>query len=54
VSNKTELYRQNADECQTSARQSRNPADKVRWLSLAEQWLHMAQAAEAPTSERTG
>jgi hypothetical protein len=39
-------YRKNADDCSTLAARSVRPADKERWLKIAEQWLQMAQEAD--------
>jgi hypothetical protein len=46
VVSRAETYRENADECRQQAERSINPADKERWLKIAEYWLKMAQEAD--------
>jgi hypothetical protein len=40
-------FRQHAAECQRMADATNNPADKVRWLSLAQSWLNMLTKTKA-------
>lgn len=42
-----EEFRRHAAECQRMADATRNPADKVRWLSLAQSWLNMLKKTRA-------
>ncbi len=39
--NKFDEFRANATECQRMAEATQNPADKRRWLQMAESWQRM-------------
>ncbi|HZR62868.1 MAG TPA: hypothetical protein VFA80_18135 [Xanthobacteraceae bacterium] len=41
-----EKFRQNAAECQRQAEKSGIPQEKQQWLTIAEHWLKLADAAE--------
>jgi len=39
---RAEEYRKRADECRKIAANSQVPADRERWLMIAEEWMRMA------------
>jgi hypothetical protein len=41
VASRAEAFREHAEECRRQAEWSRVPADKARWLMIAEKWLKM-------------
>jgi hypothetical protein len=43
---RAEAFREHADECRRQAEWSCSPADKERWLKIAEKWLKIAQETE--------
>jgi hypothetical protein len=43
---KAKAVREHADECRRQAEWSLVPADKARWLRIAEKWLKIAQEIE--------
>jgi len=47
-------FRKNAEECRHFAAKAIKPATKVGWLTLAENWLKLAQIAETPSTNRRG
>jgi len=47
-------FRKNADECRQFAAKAIKPAIKAGWLTLAENWLKLAQIAEAPPTNQRG
>jgi len=46
VVSKAKAFREHADECRRQAEWSLVPADKARWLRIAEKWLKIAQEIE--------
>jgi hypothetical protein len=46
VVSKAEAFREHADECRRQAEWSCTPADKKRWLKIAENWLKIAEETE--------
>ena len=50
---KSDAYRANALECERMAGITRNPAEKVAWLQMAEQWLRMIPKAKLTKSEKS-
>jgi hypothetical protein len=44
-----EKFRERAAECRALVEQSHKSLDKEHWLTLAEQWLKMAQEADLAT-----
>jgi hypothetical protein len=44
-------YRQKAEECRVQARKAPRPEDKAAWLSMAEDWLRLAESV--PTKVRS-
>ena len=40
-------YRQKAEECRFHALQVRSVQDRTDWLGMAEEWMTLAEAAEA-------
>ena len=43
---RAKAFREHADECRRQAEWSLVPADKARWLRIAEKWLKIAQEIE--------
>jgi hypothetical protein len=41
-------YREKADECPLEARHTFKEADRAQWLTMAEEWLKLAQSVESP------
>jgi hypothetical protein len=48
------LYRYRAQECTANARQAVAAGERVNWLSLAEQWLRLADEVESRQLTRWG
>jgi hypothetical protein len=46
VVSRAEAFREHADECRRHAEWSHVPADKARWLMIAEKWLKLARETE--------
>ncbi len=46
------IYRENYEECRAEAAKATNPSSKAQWLVFAEEWLKLAQAAEAEQQRR--
>jgi hypothetical protein len=46
VVSRAEAFREHAAECRRQAEWSLVPADKERWLKIAEKWLKIAREAE--------
>ncbi|MDE5465212.1 hypothetical protein [Bradyrhizobium sp. CSS354] len=40
-------FRENYEECRAEAAKATNPSSKAQWLLFAEEWLKLAEAAEA-------
>jgi hypothetical protein len=45
-------FRKNAQECQQFAARAIKPETKVRWLTLAENWLKLAETVEATATKK--
>jgi hypothetical protein len=43
---KVEAFRAHANECRQQAQWSLDPADKERWLEIAEKWLQITREVE--------
>jgi hypothetical protein len=46
VASRVEAFREHAYDCRRQAEWSRDPADKARWLMIAEKWLKIARETE--------
>jgi hypothetical protein len=46
MSNDSDRFRRQADECRQLAAKALNPLDKEAWLRLAEEWLKLAISVE--------
>jgi hypothetical protein len=46
ISDKTETYRQHAEQCRKEAERRNSPRDKVAWEAGEKCWLHMAEQAQ--------
>jgi hypothetical protein len=46
MSNDSDRFRRQADECREQAAKAINPLDKESWLRVAEEWIKLAQATE--------
>lgn len=44
---RVDACRRSAEDCRRQAAQAFNPSDRERWLRIAEEWLQLAEAAEA-------
>jgi hypothetical protein len=42
-----QVFRANYDECRAEAAKATVPSSKAQWLLFAEEWLKLAEAAEA-------
>jgi hypothetical protein len=49
-----ELYLSYAADCQQMAYITRNESERLSWLDMAQSWLSLAQAGEAPARSRFG
>jgi hypothetical protein len=45
--NRTDEYRQKAEDCRRFAEQSANPEQKAFWLHAAEDWIKLADLSQA-------
>jgi hypothetical protein len=43
-----EIFRREARDCRDQADKASDPADRERWLNLAEEWAKLAKIAEQP------
>jgi hypothetical protein len=54
MSDSTERYRQNADDCRQRSMQARAAADKANWLKIAEEWQKLAEEVDLADGLQNG
>jgi hypothetical protein len=50
---RAEACRSSAEDCRRQAARALNPSDRERWLRIAQEWIQLAEAAEAEAQVAT-